>query len=85
VSRKTAAEALVHMGQCYEKLGDAESRKAYERVLREYGDQKEAAMVARARLGRNDARQPRGWDHHAAGLARCGWITKVRHLPMDVY
>jgi Tol biopolymer transport system component len=51
VSRKTAAEALVRMGQCYEKLGDAESRKAYERVLREYADQKEAVAAARARLG----------------------------------
>jgi Tol biopolymer transport system component len=53
VSRKTAAEALVRMGQCYEKLGDSESRKAYERVLREYGDQKEAAGLARARLGKS--------------------------------
>ena len=51
VSRKTAADALVRMGQCYEKLGDAESRKAYERVLREYSDQKEAATLARTRLG----------------------------------
>src|SRR6266849_6335126 len=51
VSRRTAAEALVHMGQCYEKLGDAESRKAYERVVREFGDQKEAVAMARARLG----------------------------------
>src|SRR5260221_7248680 len=53
VSRKTAAEALVRMGQCYEKLGDSESRKAYERVLREYADQKEAAGLARARLGKS--------------------------------
>src|SRR6266568_9109508 len=52
VSRKTAAEALVRMGQCYEKLGDAESRKAYERVVLEYADQKEAVAMARARLGR---------------------------------
>src|SRR5216684_3044058 len=50
VSRKTAAEALVRMGQCYEKLGDAESRKAYERVLRDYADQNEAATEARSRL-----------------------------------
>src|SRR5260370_3391704 len=51
VSRKTAADALIRMGQCYEKLGDAESRKAYERVVREYADQKEAAALARAKLG----------------------------------
>src|SRR5438128_11618389 len=50
VSRKTAAEALVRLGQCYEKLGDAESRKAYERVLREYSDQRQASAEARTRL-----------------------------------
>src|SRR6266567_4672317 len=50
VSRKTAAEALVHMGQCYEKLGDSESRKVYEQVVRDYADQKEAVALARARL-----------------------------------
>src|SRR5882672_1835323 len=55
VNRKTAAEALVHMGQCYEKLGDAESSKAYERVVKDYGDQKEAVAVAMARLGGSDA------------------------------
>src|ERR1035437_1936711 len=48
--RAVAAKALVRMGQCYEKLGDAESRKAYERVLREYTDQTGAVAEARARL-----------------------------------
>ena len=58
-----AAKALVRMGQCYEKLGDleaGEARKAYERVLREYPDQKEAVSVARARLGRNELAQRAG-------------------------
>ena len=49
-NRAAAAKALVRMGRCYEKLGDAESRKAYERVLRDFGDQQEAAREARARL-----------------------------------
>ena len=48
--RAVAAKALVRMGECYEKLGDAESRKAYERVLREYADQAGAVAEARARL-----------------------------------
>src|SRR6266498_4157830 len=48
--RARSAKVLVRMGQCYEKLGDAESRKAYERVVREFGDQKEAAEAARVRL-----------------------------------
>jgi len=45
-----AAKALVEMGGCYEKLGKEEARKAYERVLRDYGDQSEAATQARTRL-----------------------------------
>jgi tetratricopeptide (TPR) repeat protein len=48
--RAVAAKALVRMGQCYEKLGDAEARKAYERVVREFGDQKDLAETARTRL-----------------------------------
>jgi Tol biopolymer transport system component len=45
-----AAKALLEMGQCYEKLGNTEARKAYERLLRDYGDQNEAAAQARTRL-----------------------------------
>jgi len=51
--RATVATALLRMGQCHEKLGDAqakEARAAYERVVREFGDQAEAAKVAQARL-----------------------------------
>jgi Tol biopolymer transport system component len=48
--RALAAQALVRMGRCYEKLGQAEARQAYERVLRDYADQKDAAVEARARL-----------------------------------
>jgi Tol biopolymer transport system component len=45
-----AAKALVQMGQCYEKLGKAEAKKAYQRVVRDYADQAEPLQVARARL-----------------------------------
>jgi len=48
--RLIAAQALVRMGECYEKLGDTEARKAYERVVRDFGDQKVSAEAARARL-----------------------------------
>jgi Tol biopolymer transport system component len=50
--RALAAQALVQMAECYQKLGDLESSKIYERVLREYADQTDAVSVARARLGR---------------------------------
>jgi Tol biopolymer transport system component len=49
--RAVTAMALVHMAECHQKMGDAESRKIYEQVVREYGDQKEAVTLARARLG----------------------------------
>jgi Tol biopolymer transport system component len=55
--RAVVAQALVRMGECYQKLGDTESRRIYERVVREYADQAEAVKVARARL-----------DHKSAGL-----------------
>ena len=50
-NRAVAAKALVRMAECYQKLGDAESRKIYERLVRDYADQKESAAIARARLG----------------------------------
>lgn len=49
--RGIAADALVRMAECHSKLGDAEARKLYERVVRDFSDQKEAVAVARARLG----------------------------------
>lgn len=51
--RAVAAMALVRMADAYQKIGSAEWRNIYERVLREYADQKEAVAVARLRLGRD--------------------------------
>ena len=51
--RAVAAQALARMGQCYERLGasqTAEARKAYERLVRDFGDQSPYASQARARL-----------------------------------
>lgn len=48
--RAAAAEALLHMADCYQKMGAAEARKFYEQVVREYADQKDTAALARARL-----------------------------------
>jgi Tol biopolymer transport system component len=49
--RPVAAEALLHMAECYQKLGDSESRKIYEQIARDYADQRGAAAIARAKLG----------------------------------
>jgi len=51
--RSTVATALLRMGQCYEKLGAAdtrEARKAYEQVVREYADLAGIVTQARVRL-----------------------------------
>ena len=58
--RAIAAKALIRMAECHQKLGDAESRKIYERVVRDYSDQKEAVTVARARLGHTDPSRETG-------------------------
>src|SRR5688572_27799585 len=57
--RITGAQALLHLAQCYEKQGNAEARAIYERLVRDYTDQKDAVATARARLGGN-AKQSRG-------------------------
>jgi Tol biopolymer transport system component len=48
--RSIAAKALVRMAECYEKLGQSDAQKTYERVVREFADQTESAAAARARL-----------------------------------
>jgi Tol biopolymer transport system component len=48
--RAIAAQALVRMAGCHRKLGDAEARGLYERVVREFADQSEAVAAARAGL-----------------------------------
>jgi hypothetical protein len=49
-NRRIAAQALVRMAECHRKLGDAEAGKIYERIVRDFADQPEAAAEARARL-----------------------------------
>lgn len=48
--RAVAAKALVRMGQCYEKLGQADARQSYEQVLAKFAYQADAVAEARARL-----------------------------------
>src|SRR6266487_122002 len=50
-NRALAAKALIRMAECHQRLGNAEARVIYERVLREYSDQKDAVCAAKARLG----------------------------------
>ncbi|MBK5290403.1 MAG: PD40 domain-containing protein [Acidobacteriia bacterium] len=48
--RSTVAKALVRMAEAHQKLGDAEAQMIFERVVRDYSDQKEPVDQARARL-----------------------------------
>jgi Tol biopolymer transport system component len=63
-NRPVAASALVRMGQCYEKLGEAQAREAravYGRVVRDFADQTDIAAQARLRLAAlGDARDAGG-------------------------
>ncbi len=78
-NRALAAKALVEMGLCYEKLGKADARKAYERVLHEYADQPELVKEARARLAVLD--QPVHRFDPTAVVARQVWAG--RFAPTD--
>jgi Tol biopolymer transport system component len=63
--RPVAAKALLRLGGCYEKLGQAEAGKAYERLVAEYPDQAQEVTQARDRLAvisraaRATTREPR--------------------------
>ena len=80
--RSVAARALVRMGACYERLGDKDARAAYERAVREFGDQADAAAQARARLaamgGAKTASGPRTrllWDEATNDAGRRRRVT----------
>jgi Tol biopolymer transport system component len=45
-----AVKALLQIAECYQKLGDSQSRKIYEQIIRDYADQKDAAATARTKL-----------------------------------
>src|SRR5262249_6368738 len=38
--RTIAAKALLQLARCYEKLGQADAQKTYERIVRDFTDQK---------------------------------------------
>jgi len=48
--RALAAQALLRMAEAHQKLGNAQATSIYERLVRDYADQKEAAAQARVRL-----------------------------------
>ena len=65
------------MAGAYQKLGDSEAQAIYQRVIREYPDQKEAAALARARVEGTGAG---GRDSHM--VARQVWAAPPKG---DIY
>src|SRR5262249_38644233 len=57
--RAVTAVALVRMAECYQKMGDAQARKIYEQVVKDYADQTDAVAEARMHLGGSDTRSGR--------------------------
>lgn len=83
-NRALAAQALVGMADCYQKLGDAEAQRVYQRIVRDYSDQKDAAALARRRLGGATTTHPlkgltlrRVWDGQAVGAPVARVLTSV--------
>jgi Tol biopolymer transport system component len=58
--RALAAQALLRMAGCHQKLGDGEARRIYERIVDQYRDQPQAAAQARDRLAASASSRPRG-------------------------
>ncbi len=49
--RPVAATALLRMAECHQKLGHAQAQRIYEQIVRDYREQQDVVVVARARLG----------------------------------
>ena len=49
-NRPVTAKAMLRLAGCYEKLGQTEAHKLYERLVAEYSDQTQEVTQARARL-----------------------------------
>ena len=56
ISPALAANALVRMAACYETLGRPKARDVYERLVRDYPNQREQVVTAQARLAAFTAR-----------------------------
>ncbi len=81
--RALVAKALVQTGQCYEKLGRAEARKAYERVIREFADQPEPVRIANQQLKQLDGGTPGRVEDRLLWTAETSMMTPSpdgRHL-----
>jgi Tol biopolymer transport system component len=61
-NRPVAAKALLHLGECYEKQGNTEARKTFEKLIGEYKDQPEVVAQASIRLNALGVVPPKSTD-----------------------
>jgi Tol biopolymer transport system component len=87
-SRAIAAQALLRLGGCYEKLGEEQSslaQKTFEKLVADYPDQKDAVSAAKAKLAAflraRTALEKGGGEHkitkihEVTGRAISGWLS----------
>ncbi len=79
--RQVSAQALLHLGSSYEKLGNLKAEATYQRLIKEYGDQQIAVSEARIRL------QKMRYDELANGIQSKDSLPKYQlaldaHLPI---
>src|SRR5262245_889251 len=48
--RAVAAQALLNLGRCHERLGNRDAQRVYERIVDQFGDQSTTLSQAKARL-----------------------------------
>ena len=48
--RSIRARALLHVGICYEKLGETNAEAAYRKLIKDFSDQKDVATIGRRKL-----------------------------------
>jgi Tol biopolymer transport system component len=83
-NRALVARALLQLGGCYEKLGQAEARKTYEQLVRDYADQSEPAVQARARLAALGRPQPPAAPSPVVtALPRADFVNDVQAVSPD--
>jgi Tol biopolymer transport system component/TolA-binding protein len=54
-NREVCAEAMLHLGMCYEKLGLDQARQTFRDVISKYSEQADKVAMARDRISRLDA------------------------------
>ncbi len=81
-NRSVLAKTYLHIGLCREKLGNAEARKAYEVVVRDYADQGEPTKLARERLNILSGGKAVTTNSSEAAMRRI-WVAG-KDLPLDV-